>query len=64
MRVTGLGIDAVLDGCRHLSELDVSQCKNLYEWRVLGGEERASRKGCVPRFDVENDGSWRAVAKR
>ncbi|KAI9859562.1 MAG: hypothetical protein M1824_003728 [Vezdaea acicularis] len=43
VRVTGVGVDAVLDGCRALKWFDVSQCKNLTPWVEAGGVERWGR---------------------
>jgi F-box/leucine-rich repeat protein 7 len=40
VRVTGLGVENVLEGCGRLEWLDVSQCKNLGGWLVGGGVSR------------------------
>ncbi|KAK4129772.1 RNI-like protein [Parathielavia appendiculata] len=40
VRVTGNGVENVLEGCSRLEWLDVSQCKNLGGWLVGGGMER------------------------
>ncbi|RPB22859.1 RNI-like protein [Terfezia boudieri ATCC MYA-4762] len=40
VRVTGVGVEAVVEGCCDLRELDVSQCKNLVGWLERGGVER------------------------
>ncbi|KAF8420525.1 hypothetical protein EV426DRAFT_552572, partial [Tirmania nivea] len=40
VRVTGVGVEAVVEGCCDLWELDVSQCKNLAGWLEAGGVER------------------------
>lgn len=45
VRVTGVGVEAVVEGCSELKELDVSQCKNLVGWLVAGGVERCWGKG-------------------
>ncbi|CAK7205822.1 hypothetical protein SEUCBS139899_008601 [Sporothrix eucalyptigena] len=37
VRVTGVGVDHVLDGCGRLAWLDASQCKNLTGWVAAGG---------------------------
>lgn len=37
VRVTGLGVEAVADGCTQLQTFDVSQCKNLIPWLEGGG---------------------------
>ncbi|KAG8627330.1 hypothetical protein KVT40_004813 [Elsinoe batatas] len=61
VRVTGQGVEAVVEGCRSLEVFDVSQCKNLGSWLVLGGIQNLRSKGCRTRFDLVADGSWRAV---
>ena len=43
VRVTGKGVEAVLHGCVQLTDLDVSQCKNLVPWFEDGGLARARR---------------------
>ena|SRR5947209_8558658 len=43
VRVTGVGVEAVVEGCTVLQVFDVSQCKNLSRWLESGGEERARR---------------------
>ncbi|EPE09816.1 cyclic nucleotide-binding domain-containing protein [Ophiostoma piceae UAMH 11346] len=49
VRVTGVGVEHVLDGCARLEWLDASQCKNLASWVVAGGigrwgyDERSQR---------------------
>ncbi|KAF8463144.1 hypothetical protein BDZ91DRAFT_777014 [Kalaharituber pfeilii] len=45
VRVTGVGVEAVVEGCCQLRELDVSQCKNLAGWLECGGVERCWGKG-------------------
>jgi F-box/leucine-rich repeat protein 7 len=40
VRVTGLGVDAVVKGCAELERLDVSQCRSLGGWLAKGGRER------------------------
>ncbi|KAB5578868.1 hypothetical protein GE09DRAFT_990313 [Coniochaeta sp. 2T2.1] len=47
VRVTGVGVENVLEGCGRLEWLDVSQCKNLSGWLVGGG---------VPRWGFDNAG--------
>ncbi|EAW11440.1 cyclic nucleotide-binding domain protein [Aspergillus clavatus NRRL 1] len=37
VRVTGVGVEAVADGCNQLDSFDVSQCKNLAPWLEDGG---------------------------
>jgi F-box/leucine-rich repeat protein 7 len=43
VRVTGVGVEAVVEGCTVLESFDVSQCKNLSRWLEGGGEERSRR---------------------
>jgi F-box/leucine-rich repeat protein 7 len=43
VRVTGVGVEAVVEGCNRLEMFDVSQCKNLQRWLDGGGEERSRR---------------------
>lgn len=44
VRVTGLGVEAVADGCNQLQFFDVSQCKNLVPWLENGGLMKYSHK--------------------
>ena len=44
VRVTGVGVEAVVEGCTVLEKFDVSQCKNLSRWLDGGGVERWERK--------------------
>ena len=37
VRVTGVGVESVLDGCSRLRWFDVSQCRNLDPWLRAGG---------------------------
>lgn len=37
IRVTGKGVEAVLEGCTELETFDVSQCRNLLPWIEEGG---------------------------
>lgn len=41
VRVTGVGVEAVVEGCTRLEVFDVSQCKNLQRWLDNGGEARS-----------------------
>jgi len=59
VRVTGQGVESVVDGCPHLSLFDVSQCKNLLPWLRSGGVQAVRQRGCKARFEVVADGSWR-----
>jgi F-box and leucine-rich repeat protein 7 len=43
VRVTGVGVENVLEGCGRLEWIDVSQCKNLKEWLARGGVGRWGR---------------------
>ncbi|KAI9659133.1 MAG: hypothetical protein M1821_002093 [Bathelium mastoideum] len=56
VRVTGVGVEAVIDGCTELEAFDVSQCKNLTRWLEMGGIQR---KGKAIRFETVADGRWR-----
>ncbi|MCJ1395620.1 hypothetical protein MMC18_008506 [Xylographa bjoerkii] len=40
VRVTGVGVEAVIEGCQKLEAFDVSQCKNLTMWLETGGMRR------------------------
>lgn len=40
VRVTGMGVEDVLEGCPRLRDFDVSQCKNLLPWLDAGGALR------------------------
>lgn len=51
VRVTGVGIENVLEGCGRLEWLDVSQCKNLGAWLAGGGVVRWG-------FDERGPGRW------
>lgn len=42
VRVTGVGVEAIADGCHKLQHLDVSQCKNLVPWLDAGNLSRYS----------------------
>ena len=60
VRVTGQGVESVIEGCRHLEEFDVSQCKNLRPWLERGGVEKINKLwGRDITFDVVADGMWR-----
>ncbi|KAI9924780.1 hypothetical protein ASPWEDRAFT_110045 [Aspergillus wentii DTO 134E9] len=49
VRVTGIGVEAVADGCNQLESFDVSQCKNLTPWLEDDGPIRYQNK---IRFDT------------
>lgn len=40
VRVTGTGVESVVDGCSMLEVFDVSQCKNLAPWLEYGCHQR------------------------
>lgn len=40
VRVTGAGVEAVLDGCPSLAVFDVSQCRSLTPWLEAAGPAR------------------------
>ncbi|GAM85417.1 hypothetical protein ANO11243_034240 [Dothideomycetidae sp. 11243] len=61
VRVTGHGVEAVLDGCRALDVFDVSQCKNLAGWLAAGGVQSLRARGIGTRLELVADGSWRTV---
>jgi F-box/leucine-rich repeat protein 7 len=64
VRVTGQGVESVIEGCRHLDEFDVSQCKNLRLWLDRGGIEKVNGLwGRSITFDVVADGMWRTAAR-
>ncbi|KAF2494238.1 cyclic nucleotide-binding domain-containing protein [Lophium mytilinum] len=66
VRVTGTGVEAVVEGCRELELFDVSQCKNLSRWLEGGGVERVRDGGVAGigrkdlHFETVADGRWRA----
>jgi F-box/leucine-rich repeat protein 7 len=57
VRVTGLGVQSVVEGCQKLKLFDVSQCKNLQPWLVSGGIERWRSLGREVEFVVVSSGS-------
>ena len=64
VRVTGHGVESVVEGCRYLEEFDVSQCKNLRPWLDRGtvGRINAPRPNGMGRrilFDTVANGTWR-----
>jgi len=44
VRVTGTGVDAVVDGCHKLQVFDISQCKNVHKWLEAGGMSKSSKR--------------------
>ncbi|KIX07888.1 uncharacterized protein Z518_02542 [Rhinocladiella mackenziei CBS 650.93] len=57
VRVTGLGVQSVVEGCQKLKLFDVSQCKNLQPWLVSGGTERWRSAGRDVEFVVVSSGT-------
>jgi F-box/leucine-rich repeat protein 7 len=71
VRVTGVGVEAVVDGCTKLEHFDVSQCRNLQGWLDAGGVDRVNMQFALGlavgtgarksiKFDTVADGRWRA----
>jgi F-box/leucine-rich repeat protein 7 len=64
VRVTGQGVESVVEGCRHLEEFDISQCKNLRLWLDRGGIEKVNGTwGRNVKFDVVANGMWRTAGR-
>ncbi|KAI7365066.1 RNI-like protein [Hortaea werneckii] len=59
VRVTGQGVEAVVEGCKYLQEFDVSQCKNLRRWLEADGVAKVRNAGRRVKFDTVADGMWR-----
>jgi F-box/leucine-rich repeat protein 7 len=59
VRVTGTGVEAVVEGCRDLEVFDVSQCKNLGSWLENRGVETVNESGRNIKFETVADGKWR-----
>ncbi|KAF9690520.1 hypothetical protein EKO04_011336 [Ascochyta lentis] len=59
VRVTGTGVEAVVEGCRDLEVFDVSQCKNLGRWLEAGGVQMVRQRGRRVKFETVADGRWR-----
>jgi F-box/leucine-rich repeat protein 7 len=59
VRVTGTGVEAVVEGCRDLELFDVSQCKNLGRWLEAGGVQNVRSRGRKVVFETVADGKWR-----
>jgi len=45
VRVTGMGVDSVVEGCKVLEKFDVSQCKNLAAWKERDGVQKWRERG-------------------
>jgi len=64
VRVTGQGVESVVEGCRSLDDFDVSQCKNLRSWLERGGVGRVNGNGTRNvRFGTVADGRWRVSGR-
>ncbi|CAI4218459.1 unnamed protein product [Parascedosporium putredinis] len=59
VRVTGAGVENVLDGCASLRWIDASQCRHLEQWVRGGG---VSRWGYDERAQAEGRGAGRGAA--
>ncbi|KAL9125781.1 MAG: hypothetical protein Q9217_005071 [Psora testacea] len=44
VRVTGIGVEAIVDGCHKLQYFDVSQCKNLKKWLDADGVRKFAQR--------------------
>jgi F-box/leucine-rich repeat protein 7 len=64
VRVTGVGVESVVEGCESLVAFDVSQCRNLTPWIEGGGREKIWRTGREVRFAVwaGEEGGWGLTA--
>ena len=60
VRVTGVGVESVVEGCEKLEAFDVSQCRNLVPWIDAGGREKISNDGRDVKFCVwaGEEGEW------
>jgi len=62
VRVTGIGVEDVVEGCQKLKLFDVSQCKNLLPWLDAGNMRKYNRKirfetvSCGPK--TKEVGGW------
>lgn len=41
IRVTGVGVESVVENCQKLEKFDVSQCRSILPWLRSGGITRA-----------------------
>ncbi|EDO03357.1 hypothetical protein SS1G_05838 [Sclerotinia sclerotiorum 1980 UF-70] len=62
VRVTGVGVEAVVEGCSKLEIFDVSQCKNLKNWLDSGGIERWASRWSSLRTTTTGRRSMRGAA--
>lgn len=53
VRVTGVGVESIIEGCWRMEVLDVSQCKNLTPWLDAGGIQRTRNRGKRVDFVLE-----------
>lgn len=53
VRVTGVGIDAVVSGCTKITHFNISQCKHTLPWIESGGEHAWRVKGRPVIFESE-----------
>lgn len=64
VRVTGRGVENVLNGCGRINWIDVSQCRNLEGWLRAGGVASwgfDDRAGNPPVEVVSHDGSGESI---
>ena len=57
VRVTGNGVDSVVEGCHKLRVFDVSQCKNLQPWLQRGGVKKWKTLGRDVHFEIVSSGT-------
>ena len=60
VRVTGVGVEAVVEGCPRLKLFDVSQCKNLQRWLDAGGVRKVEKRGRQVKFELVSEGRFRS----
>jgi hypothetical protein len=66
VRVTGQGVEAIVEGCELLTDFDVSQCRNLTTWVDAGGREDICRRtGRDIKFSIfsGDPGSWKPMSE-
>ena len=65
VRVTGVGVESVVEGCEKLEAFDVSQCRNLVPWIDGGGREKIWQSGRNVKFCVwaGEEGEWGTTEK-
>ncbi|KAK6948931.1 hypothetical protein Daesc_009003 [Daldinia eschscholtzii] len=62
VRVTGSGIESVLDGCASLEWADISQCRNLEGWVRGGGVARWGYDERAVKMDKDKDKGGRRAS--